>query len=445
MALEKRELWVDLKRVPAEALGSAIFDVDDIEEQCQVDGSWVELSRPLAVTNFGLLSSGSLSIVARKQSAGDDYILTKKEDARTRLRLVIGYIQRFNEDPNTPKGARMTGNVQGRDGYSLLHAAVSLTDDPGLIDSLLALGADPKLKSSSGETPLKMATNLLDKASENPLEARIANNDYSSLSVLEEDRLRMEKQKKKETMCKTNLEKLKNYCRQVEFGQFGNEESLLQPPSSNVETTINRHFRNEIRVDRTDIQVPSHNGIRQSDQTHAFIQGAEGNRNGVRSARPTGNVPRLLQSDWAEVPGSTRCWQRDKCRFYGRAGGCRYWHVKRSFPTPDSATPRTELSKRDVMWKTEGGWWTCAFQDHGNKTTIYPHGGSHATVSDDGVDWYATREDALEALERAVSSIRSGTNQPSARRGSWRSGGGDYGSRGGPSSGLSRYGPAAGR
>jgi hypothetical protein len=248
----------------------------------------------------------------------------------------------------------MTGNIQGANGYSLLHAAVSLGDDPSLIDDLLALGADPKLKSSKNESAMKMAYAHYEKASENEKvhEARIANRDSSAdeedglshevipSAVSEEDRLRKEKQKTKSGIMKLIWEKLKNH-----------------------------------------LPVNGHTSV--------------------------GNdcLPLLSMGEWARPPaGETMCTFGDGCERIGV--GCDYWHARRSFVPPEilNFTDPTEanLQKSDVQWTDEDGWWTCAYQDIPSKTIIYTQGGPTAKMNSQGVFWYNDRDDARQALARTV-------------------------------------------
>ena len=392
--------------VPPGQIGDAIFDVDEIERTCSKDGSWSSISQPLSVGRVSPLESGRVSIFARKQCPGDEYFLSKKEDVQKRLLNILKYVRRFNDDFEDSLGVRMTGNIQGLGGYSLLHAAVSVVDDSGLVDGLLSLGSNPKLKSLSGETPLKLAATLFEKASENPDEAKITFREEQSQVVSEEDRKRVEKRKKRCSTCKRNLERLQN---RVRLPDQGTSQEI--PNSAG-------HGEGEVR-----------NNIVNST---ADVNGAKFKKNDLVDD----NRKRIKGFDvleWVVPRNAKLCWNLWNCPFYKLTRGCRFWHVQRVMVPPSEMTScipvESPLSNRDVVWKNdkERGLWTCAYQDYLRKIVICPKGGPVAPSDPEGLSWYRTRKEARDTLDRTVCVSRSGG--PAGRRESWNGNGSDRGQR----------------
>ena len=88
----------------------------------------------------------------------------------------------------------------------MLHAAVSLGNNSGLIDDLLSLGADPKHKSCDSVTPIKIASSHFEKASEYKVRSS------ENIGSLEEDEREREKHhSQKCQLAKSIFEKLRNY------------------------------------------------------------------------------------------------------------------------------------------------------------------------------------------------------------------------------------------
>jgi hypothetical protein len=136
--------WAPIK------LASFSFALNEIEKQCSNDGQWTSIVNTLE-------NVGQIEIEARRLSCDAKYIHGKKKEVITALDKLIDKIKEFNASPRFHLDARLTGNVKGIGGLSLLHAAVELFDCESLVEKLLELQADPTAPSQSHGTPIDIA------------------------------------------------------------------------------------------------------------------------------------------------------------------------------------------------------------------------------------------------------------------------------------------------
>ena len=133
--------------------------LDKIEKRCPSDRSWIDASDCVEPNSSDCVSCVRIS--AMKSNVDRDYIEAKKKETILALKNQVGYIETFNKDPY--RGFQLSANVRGIGGFSLLHAALQLSEDSALIEKLLELGADPYAESREG-TPLTFAEKLLERA-----------------------------------------------------------------------------------------------------------------------------------------------------------------------------------------------------------------------------------------------------------------------------------------
>jgi hypothetical protein len=133
-------------------LGSFIFTLNDVKDIVPSNDDWVTNSKALP-------GIGSVEISLRRRSADKRYILQKQREIILSLTKQIGTIETLNEDADLLAYGKMSGNVRGIGGVSLLHVAIELVDTEELIQKLLDLEADPLAQSIVG-TPMEAAENL---------------------------------------------------------------------------------------------------------------------------------------------------------------------------------------------------------------------------------------------------------------------------------------------
>ena len=138
------------------------------------DENAIEITESLSNNDARELSNGHVTLQVSKRSASKEYILAKKQEIIHKLRLQLEYMDRFNQDPNNPPGARLTGNISCMGGKSILHAAVLLVDDTDLVRKMLRLGANPRGNCHRGMgTPLSLAQRNLHSAMEKERNMRL--------------------------------------------------------------------------------------------------------------------------------------------------------------------------------------------------------------------------------------------------------------------------------
>jgi len=139
-------------------IGCFKLNLNDVEAKCPGDERPIEYIQSLSQNNSGEILRGYVAITAKKRKANKVYIRDKKKDVLKKLHQQLAQIERFNQDPKVPHGAKLTGNIFGIDGKSILHAAVQLVDDEVLVEKLLTLGADPRSSGHLGiGSPLRLA------------------------------------------------------------------------------------------------------------------------------------------------------------------------------------------------------------------------------------------------------------------------------------------------
>ncbi|KAG7349696.1 hypothetical protein IV203_012293 [Nitzschia inconspicua] len=146
---------------PSTMLGSFAILLDEAEKIFFSNDNWLSYTKSVP----GL---GSVEISAKRHRADKPYIMQKKEESIRGLKKKIETIEMFNKDINLPTSAKLSANVRGIGGISLLHAAIELVETTRLIEQLLHLKADPQASSTMG-TPMEVANRLI-KRSEKKLE-----------------------------------------------------------------------------------------------------------------------------------------------------------------------------------------------------------------------------------------------------------------------------------
>ena len=393
---EKRSLVIDLKKVsstfsPDRMLGAFNIQLNDIEDKCLSDQTPTEFTASLSKSDNHELSSGHVTLNIRKKSADKDYVMNKKQDIINKLKLQMEYIDRFNNDPNTPTGARLTANMLCRGGNSLLHAAVVLMDDADLVRSMLKLGANPGSNFHSGVgTPLTLAQRHLHLALDRQRQMLLKNIDTG------QQVLRCNQARALVEMLQRNV---------IEFPPDATPGADPSPEHIHESQPSDKH--QAALTKDTPITQASGDMMAQAESY---------------PEKPTKKTPSVTKQ-WATNAclGAvlTICRSGPKCPFY-KKGSCRYFHIV--YPPlpnePQAAVPRLGLPKDDsklpryvsdyAIFYSEcvaGGskWWTAAVPSFETNQIIYVQKVlKSGWVADNGVVWFLSKEAALHSLRCTV-------------------------------------------
>eukprot|EP00531_Pseudo-nitzschia_arenysensis_P016700 CAMPEP_0116118286 /NCGR_PEP_ID=MMETSP0329-20121206/2022_1 /TAXON_ID=697910 /ORGANISM="Pseudo-nitzschia arenysensis, Strain B593" /LENGTH=1606 /DNA_ID=CAMNT_0003611901 /DNA_START=183 /DNA_END=5000 /DNA_ORIENTATION=+ len=369
---EKRRFVVDLKKVsdwrtPDRVLGTFDIKLDDIENKCLSDGKPTEITESLSDDGFHELSSGHITLNVSKKSASKDYILAKKQEIIRKLRTQLEYIDRFNQDPNTPPGARLTANIACVGGKSILHAAVLLIDDKDLVQKMLWLGANPRGNYHSGMgTPLSLAQRNLHSAIEKERNMRIKG---------------------------FNTEQHIHRCNQaralVEMLQKNVIENPTSPSTIAEGPTVpskksSAESQSQKSSDSNNIAASHNDSAPNSQDTSVPIVPKPTAERTLNSPMPK------VERYWASSDLSKnlkKCKFGVKCHFFAKRE-CMFWH---SFTSPmpnEKQPPLPPLAKydRDLptlsdanihlshRYASDGNdWWTAAYTLQSASTVIYAH------------------------------------------------------------------------
>ncbi len=125
------------------------------------------------------VKSGELTVEVQRVRTDHNYVRRKSDEVAFKLSEQLDFIARFNQDYKDE--LVLAPNIQGRNGKSLLHAAVHLRK-LSLIKKLADLGA--KFSSSTGESenPLTKATNQRDRA-EKKLQEKLKDGDVDENAI----------------------------------------------------------------------------------------------------------------------------------------------------------------------------------------------------------------------------------------------------------------------
>lgn len=113
------------------------------------DGTWHTLEHPLE-------DFGTLGLCAKRKSASKDFVVTKRREVLELIKTQLEMIERFNSEYCSGNDSmKLTPNILGLNGTSLLYAAVEVMADLELIRKMISLGADPK--KPRDKSPLELA------------------------------------------------------------------------------------------------------------------------------------------------------------------------------------------------------------------------------------------------------------------------------------------------
>jgi hypothetical protein len=441
--LEDRELVIDVtegvdgETIPSGKIGSVTFKLDDLEGRCSLDGAWVDTVQSMHSESC-TFSGGELRISVMKQRAGSDYVTQKRTEILQALKNLMDMVKKYNIDPNRQSDEKLSGNIQGINGLSVLHAAVHLGDSGYLISTMLDLGADPRLKSQLG-TPLHFAQQQLDRAleKEKNLEAKNA-----SVEELNRQRERCKHVKELVEMLHTDTGSSQNErvgadIDVVRVPTTKDSEQGIVNESSRTEVTgkedesegetgrvlsWNEECLTNLASENSGVVTNEGSSVGFGDSSHhrrpslslpyGMLDDSKTDIDNERRVSFLPKLPHLPSIEWAPLPHASnrRCSFNLKGCFHLRSRSCRYWH---DIFTPLSleemkVIPRsTRLPPQLVSVKEEGHLWTAVFADQSTKRFIHAQDiFQEGHTSSQGISWFASRASAEAAMERTVAILR---------------------------------------
>lgn len=141
-------------------LGSASINVSELNDQVGV-GVWCERVLEIVPRGGHLQCGASLKMQVRQHHLDQAARSKRKLAAQKQLQDVVGSIVHFNGYvKKADQGSSLSANIRA-EGGSLLHAACCLADQE-LVQKLLELGADPGGNTTSLGSPLQLVTTMAD-------------------------------------------------------------------------------------------------------------------------------------------------------------------------------------------------------------------------------------------------------------------------------------------
>ena len=163
--LEPRHLQIELftshaddPNAKPDLLGMFQLPLDTISEACPNYETSVSIEIPVSLPNDNL-KSGELTVEVQRVRTDHNYVRRKSDEVASKLSEQIDFIGRFKKDYE--EELVFAPNIQGKNGKSLLHAAVHLRKQ-SLVQKLADLGAT--FDSDESENPLTKAMNQRDRA-----------------------------------------------------------------------------------------------------------------------------------------------------------------------------------------------------------------------------------------------------------------------------------------
>ncbi|KAG7374089.1 hypothetical protein IV203_013184 [Nitzschia inconspicua] len=425
--MEDRELVIEIDQgcdgniTTASTVGSVVFEMNQLERKCPLDGTWNEIVQP-AMSEDGLGKCGYARISVMKQRVGAKYVSQKRSEILLALKAQLDSIKKYNNVPERRPDERLSGNIRGINGLSLLHAAVYLGESGSLISTMLDLGADPRLRSPLG-TPLHFAQRQLDRAleKEKNMEAKQASHGD------------IVKQRKKCKQVKELVDMLQksSHAASGATGAVGYVDSgdavATGMPNANWKFDDGSALRKG--ADRRQIHLASTTTIEESKSKNTaghFVTFVPEHRpsllppprcdidisldrGGEKRLSVTENLPLV---DWASLhPNYRRCSNNLRGCFHFRTKSCHFWHDVLSPLRPEEMTlvPRcvTSLPQNRVAFKEERHFWTAVYADTKAKRFIHVQNVfQKGYISPQGISWFTSISDAETALERTVSILQ---------------------------------------
>jgi len=450
---EQRDFIIDLIKGSTQdpiangrKVGSFCLQLNDIEERCLPDGLPSEFTQLLSNITSQEITNGFVTITARKRSADKEYVLLKKQEVIKRLKLQLEYIERFNKDPKTPSGVRLTANISGAGGTSILHAAIVLMDDKDLVEKMLKLGANPRSSIDTGiGTPLSLAQRNFHRAAEKEknTKRRIEEKKHHAVDIGPHVYRCNQARALVEILQKNVIKPLSSTAFTEEFPsetvtenpQERSKSSLMSPmietnsQSGTLYLSESADFRPPFNTSSRDqfdtkkIQNPcdsscmKHPTKRSSDtREEKKQQSLSGAQNSSSVAKPA--MPVLKLRDWIVVTkqGYKMCHHGPHCYHFKRKS-CRFWHVLLA-PLPHERIPIAshllpaldklpKLIESQVVYKkqaTSKAWWTAAYLDQSMRMVIYAQKIQEFVghLNDSGIAWFLSKKSAYQALQCTV-------------------------------------------
>ena len=380
---DDRQMQVDLRvlggTVPVQ-LGSISVKMSQLHKECPPDKKWKNIMVQAKPTNA--MYGATIKISACRATEAHAVLEEKRTFWLKKLKEYLDWIKRWNQEylsgANADNKTKLTANIKVSDNLTLLHASVFLQDYQ-MVEKVLEAGADPLAKSGVGSA-LSLAQNMADGMAEDVGEdGNTGGDDSVSHQKAGSDRKRSRRERMEKIVAL-----LRQYSRrEIRVGLNGKEGGTSEGQSNDPSSRKVEKPSSSLRVELPLLSDPS--WLTNDKKKNSFCR------------------------DWEK---KHRC-RRDTrtCKFIHlhRPWGPRLSELLKSsmgYPLPDFDPNDIHLLERpDPSGRL---WWTAGYsnatpyypggRDTFNQFVYYSEGGQTARISEQGISWYPSCQDAKAAL-----------------------------------------------
>jgi len=176
-SLENRKIVVEISegdpkvdKIHCNKLGQFVLRMNEIESKCPPDGSWHTMEHKLE-------GIGTIGFIAKRKRASKQCVVNKRREILEMLKTQLETIERFNGQycSNPSASVKLTPNIRGLHGTSLLYASIGVNADEQLIQKMVSLGADPR-KRHNDRSPLDLARDQYERCKNKEKDASESSN-----------------------------------------------------------------------------------------------------------------------------------------------------------------------------------------------------------------------------------------------------------------------------
>jgi hypothetical protein len=401
----ERMFEIELTSEERGVIGFVQIQSGDLYSKCKTVGKWESFVHEVTPTDMALggLVGAKFRVKARKVDLPKDAINRRRNEARKNVAKVVEWIAKFNQDrvQEGMHACQISVNAPFYREENLLQSAIYLEHLP-LVKKVIEAGG------KVGGKAYSLALNLADGDKLALHSDDKSNNEQSGRRQSRQDIVDF----LRETMKHQNGRKSNN------SSQANDDEQVVssRPDDDDVED-------DDVEQDLAALPHDYHQCVSGETESSHAPEPRTDQGPSLFSSTPSSSTPPDLAGDWLEA---TTTKKQDLCRFFRvlnkgckRGEHCHYVHVhgpfgvilhekwdevgSQSLPMPPSYFQDNlyVLDKEDSAGRL---WYTAGFSSAARKfafkqDVLYAECGK-SVKNEQGVHWYTTREEAVEALKR---------------------------------------------
>mmetsp|Transcript_4685 Transcript_4685/g.7177 ORF Transcript_4685/g.7177 Transcript_4685/m.7177 type:complete len:959 (+) Transcript_4685:1576-4452(+) len=407
------------------------------------------------------LAGGSICVKVRMKKLGVDFKRNKRLDIAKQLSGVIDWITMFQKETseNSKRDHLLDVNIsfQSSGGLSLLHAAVYAADLK-LVKRLLSLGADPNAGSEVGtakELSYSLADKTKDECDKDLHNTYVAiRRDLYSCSmdgggncIEHPNDAELDKSLHNKIPSRENVVSDVNFFtdnkseRQHYYGKEATKSGFAtdnQHDVNEVEDKVQSHLESSLHGQSTNLQfirqntteqpleyamqsyssqvqdAPIVNTIQKTFSKDKYTSDSAVMQTFPNTALQKTELPQLPSLDWIEE-------RKVRCPLFSKADGCPLgircskahcitpfgsymYDVERfnnAFTLKRESWNNLHVHFKEALDAHLRTWYTAAYFDRERNIIVYAERGDSSSQSQQGIYWYCSKDDALEALKKA--------------------------------------------